>query len=124
MWGRVPRRSPRFVEMFHDDYAGDPSRAARHYTDPASIKYRNEAEILGRAENPEREYIERVLPEKLRLGKEYAKNSSLWLDFVRYLKNFTCRRTPREGSKGRSILLLRIHPTADGIMETEASSFG
>jgi lipopolysaccharide/colanic/teichoic acid biosynthesis glycosyltransferase len=75
----------RYVEMFRDDYA-EILRVRPGITDPASIKFRNEAEMLGRAENPEKEYIERVLPEKIRLGKEYAKNSSLWLDFLVILK--------------------------------------
>ena len=55
-------------------------------TDPASIKFRHEAEILGCAADPEQEYIERILPEKIRLAKEYVQNSSLWLDFLIILK--------------------------------------
>ncbi len=75
----------KYVEMFREDYA-EVLRVRPGITDPASIKYRDEAEILGRAEDPEREYILRVLPEKIRLGKEYAKNPSLWLDFMIILK--------------------------------------
>jgi lipopolysaccharide/colanic/teichoic acid biosynthesis glycosyltransferase len=75
----------KYVEMFHDDYV-EILRVRPGITDPASIKYRNEAEILGRAADPEKEYVERVLPEKLHLGKEYAKNVSLWLDFITILR--------------------------------------
>jgi lipopolysaccharide/colanic/teichoic acid biosynthesis glycosyltransferase len=75
----------KYVEMFHDDYA-DVLRVRPGITDPASIKYRHEAEILGRCDNPEKEYVERILPEKIRLGKEYAKRPSLWADFAIILK--------------------------------------
>jgi len=75
----------KYVEMFHDDYA-EVLRVRPGITDMASIKYRNEAEILGCSNNPEKEYTERVLPEKIRLGKEYARRPSLWSDFVIILK--------------------------------------
>jgi lipopolysaccharide/colanic/teichoic acid biosynthesis glycosyltransferase len=75
----------KYVEMFHDDYT-EILRVRPGITDPASIKYRNEAAILGRAADPEKEYVERVLPEKIHLGKEYARNASLWLDFITILR--------------------------------------
>ena len=75
----------KYVEMFRDDYA-EVLRVRPGITDPASIKYRNEAEILGRSQDPEREYVERILPDKIQLGKEYARNSSLWLDFLIILR--------------------------------------
>ena len=55
-------------------------------TDPASIKFRHEAEILGRAADPEREYVERILPEKLRLAKEYVRRCSFWYDITLIFK--------------------------------------
>jgi lipopolysaccharide/colanic/teichoic acid biosynthesis glycosyltransferase len=75
----------KYVEMFPADYA-EILRVRPGITDPASIKYRHEAEILGRAKDPEKEYVERILPEKIRLAKEYAQNSSTWLDLVIILK--------------------------------------
>jgi len=75
----------KYVEMFRADYE-EILRVRPGITDPASIKYRNEAEILGRAENPERVYVEQVLPEKIRLAKEYSHNCSLWLDILIILK--------------------------------------
>ncbi len=75
----------KYVEMFRDDYA-EILRVRPGITDLASIKYRNEAEILGQAEDPEKEYVEQVLPEKIRLAKEYVRNPSLWLDFLIILK--------------------------------------
>lgn len=45
-------------------------------TDPASIKYRNEADELAKAENPEKYYIEVILPKKAELYAKYVKNRS------------------------------------------------
>lgn len=50
-------------------------------TDPATIRYRNEEEILARAPDPERAYREEVLPEKLRLYREYLRGASFSNDF-------------------------------------------
>jgi lipopolysaccharide/colanic/teichoic acid biosynthesis glycosyltransferase len=62
---------PKYVEMFRDDYAY--VLAVRPgLTDPASIKYRHEADILGRSPDPEREYVERILPDKLALARVYV----------------------------------------------------
>ena len=49
-------------------------------TDIASLKYRHETEILGQYPDPEKAYVEVVLPDKIALGKEYIRRSSLWLD--------------------------------------------
>lgn len=49
-------------------------------TDYASIKFKNEAEILKGSADPDKDYLEKIAPEKLRLSLEYMKNQSLWLD--------------------------------------------
>lgn len=49
-------------------------------TDPASIKFRNEEEILADATDPEREYIEKIMPEKMAAYEEYVENISLFGD--------------------------------------------
>lgn len=49
-------------------------------TGPASIKYINEEELLGRQENPQ-EYNDKVVwPDKVRINKEYYRNWSFFLD--------------------------------------------
>jgi lipopolysaccharide/colanic/teichoic acid biosynthesis glycosyltransferase len=70
----------RYVELYRQDFK-EILQVRPGITDLASIKYRDEAELLGSAEDPEREYIERILPDKLRLAKEYVRRSSLWFDF-------------------------------------------
>jgi lipopolysaccharide/colanic/teichoic acid biosynthesis glycosyltransferase len=49
-------------------------------TDPASLQFRNEAELLAAAADPEREYLERILPAKLRLSADYAQRATLASD--------------------------------------------
>lgn len=40
-------------------------------TDPASIKYRNENDILSSASNPEEYYIQQIMPDKLKINIDY-----------------------------------------------------
>ena len=49
-------------------------------TDPASIKFRNENELMEKAEDPEKYYIEVIMQEKIRLYLEYVQNASFWYD--------------------------------------------
>ncbi len=46
-------------------------------TDYASIRYVDENAILGRAEDPEREYVERIMPAKLEYNLIYINNPTL-----------------------------------------------
>lgn len=49
-------------------------------TDPCSIHLRNENEILAEVEDPERFYVETLLPEKLRISGDYVRTQSLFSD--------------------------------------------
>jgi lipopolysaccharide/colanic/teichoic acid biosynthesis glycosyltransferase len=71
----------RYVEMFQDDYQMI-LRVRPGITDMASITYRDEATILGQASNPEEEYVDRILPEKIRLAKEYVQRQSFSFDLA------------------------------------------
>lgn len=46
-------------------------------TDAASIKYRNENDLLAAADNPEQYYIDVIMPDKLRINLEYVAHHSL-----------------------------------------------
>ena len=46
-------------------------------TDPASIKFRNENELLEKAADPEKYYIEVVMQEKIKLYLEYVRNANV-----------------------------------------------
>ena len=51
-------------------------------TDPAALAHIDEATLLAAAADPEREYIEHILPRKLALQAEYAAQATLWSDLV------------------------------------------
>jgi lipopolysaccharide/colanic/teichoic acid biosynthesis glycosyltransferase len=67
---------PRYVEMFREDYACVLS-VRPGITDPASLKYRDEAAILAQSSNPEETYVREILPEKITLAKQYVAQASL-----------------------------------------------
>lgn len=49
-------------------------------TDPASIHYRDEAAVLARAEDPERAYVDEVMPHKLAINLAYLDRRTLASD--------------------------------------------
>ncbi len=51
-------------------------------TDPASLEFIDEATLLARAADPEREYIEVILPAKLQRAADYAERASLGSDLA------------------------------------------
>jgi lipopolysaccharide/colanic/teichoic acid biosynthesis glycosyltransferase len=46
-------------------------------TDYASIEYVDENEILGNAEDPDRVYVEEIMPAKIKLNMRYIENRNL-----------------------------------------------
>ncbi len=57
-------------------------------TDFASIKYRDEEELLALSESPEQTYIEEILPDKLKMNTAYLSKISLWQDLKILLLTF------------------------------------
>ena len=57
-------------------------------TDLASIRYRNENEILEKAVNPDEYYINVVMQDKLKINLEYVANHSFWYDISLIFKTF------------------------------------
>ncbi len=49
-------------------------------TDPVSLRFVDEGELLARAADPEREYREVILPAKLQAAAAYAAQATLWSD--------------------------------------------
>jgi lipopolysaccharide/colanic/teichoic acid biosynthesis glycosyltransferase len=72
---------PRYVEAFRNEYE-EILKVRPGMTDLASLKYRNEEAILGQSDDPEEEYMKRVLPDKIRLAKDYLQRSSLFFDLT------------------------------------------
>ncbi len=70
---------PQFVDMFREEYV-DILEARPGLTDFASIEYRHEAALLALVADPEAEYVNRILPDKIRLSREYVRRASIALD--------------------------------------------
>ncbi|PIM55147.1 sugar transferase [Roseateles chitinivorans] len=68
---------PRYVALYPAELRELVLSVRPGITDPASLSFRNESELLARAEDPEREYVEVVMPMKLRLAADYVRNASL-----------------------------------------------
>lgn len=88
----------KYVELFKEDYK-EILRVRPGITDEASIKYRNESSLLARMPDPEGEYLSTILPEKIRLAKEYETHASLVYDTkillstIVYLLSATSRKS-------------------------------
>ena len=57
-------------------------------TDPASIKFRNENELMEQTEDPEKYYIEVIMQEKIKLYLEYVEKHNFWYDLGLIFKTF------------------------------------
>lgn len=64
-------------------------------TDPASIKFRNENELMEKADNPEDYYINVIMQEKIRLYLEYVGKVGFWYDIKLIFKTFKVIVTER-----------------------------
>ena len=68
---------PRYVALYPAELRELVLSVRPGITDPASLSFRNESELLAKAADPEREYVEVVMPMKLRLAADYVRNASL-----------------------------------------------
>ncbi len=57
-------------------------------TDPASIKFRNENELMEKVDDPEKYYIEVIMQEKIKLYLEYVEKHSFLYDLRLIFKTF------------------------------------
>jgi lipopolysaccharide/colanic/teichoic acid biosynthesis glycosyltransferase len=70
---------PRYVEK----YSSDQRRVLEltpGVTDPASLRYFDEGDVLAQASDPEATYVREIMPEKIRLNLEYRRRATLWTD--------------------------------------------
>jgi lipopolysaccharide/colanic/teichoic acid biosynthesis glycosyltransferase len=68
---------PRYVALYPAALRDKVLSVRPGITDPASIEYRDESALLARAADPERVYIEQVMPAKLRCAASYVDRMSL-----------------------------------------------
>ncbi len=73
---------PRYVQHYPPTLRERALAVRPGITDPSSLEFLDEAELLAAAADPEREYIERILPRKLQAAADYADRASLWTDLL------------------------------------------
>ncbi len=83
---------PKYVALYPEDLRRLVLSVRPGITDPASLRYRNESERLAAAADPEREYIEVVMPAKLALAADYVRKASLGGDLRLILSTLAALR--------------------------------
>lgn len=71
---------PRYVALYPESDRVFLQRFRPGITDPATVRFRNEEDILARAPDPELAYVHEVLPEKVRMYREYLDGASFVTD--------------------------------------------
>lgn len=71
---------PRYVELYPAELRERVLAVRPGITDPASLAFSHEAELLAASSDPEREYREVVMPAKLKLSASYAASASFGTD--------------------------------------------
>lgn len=79
---------PRYVDKYPKHVKDIVLSILPGITDYASIEYKDENQVLGLADDPERAYINEVLPIKLDYYVRYAKDQNAWGDFLLIVKTF------------------------------------
>ena len=67
---------PRYVATYPQGLRDKVLAVRPGITDPASLAFRDESALLARAADPEREYVEVVLPAKLQLSARYVDDAT------------------------------------------------
>jgi lipopolysaccharide/colanic/teichoic acid biosynthesis glycosyltransferase len=75
-----PRPELRYYVNFYNDDDMKIFQVRPGITGLASLKYRNEVELLKAAEHPEAFFIKTIIPDKLKYNKEYIKKRSFFFD--------------------------------------------
>ena len=67
---------PRYVAMWGDDARAEILSVRPGISDPAAIAFRNEQDVLAAADDPERHYVEVILPQKVAMYLDYVRTRS------------------------------------------------
>ena len=94
LWGDMsvvgPRPEvPRYVEVWGDEAREEILSIRPGISDPAAIAFRHEQEELAEAEDPERHYVEVILPKKVQMYRDYVRNRTFLGDLGIILRTFT-----------------------------------
>ena len=72
---------PYFVDMFTEEEKKVILSVKPGITDWACIWNPDEGKLLAGSDDPDRDYLEKIRPEKIRLQLKYVKEHSFWIDF-------------------------------------------
>lgn len=78
---------PHYVDMY-SDYQKNVLRIKPGITELASIVYRDENDVLAKSEDPERTYIEEIMPEKIKLNMQYMQKMNVFYDIYLIFRTF------------------------------------
>lgn len=70
---------PKYINLYNEEQKKILNVPAG-ITDYASIYFSNESELLGKAKDPEKFYIEKIMPYKIELNQKYIENISIFTD--------------------------------------------
>ena len=73
---------PRYVDKYPPDVRRIVMSVRPGITDLASVEFRDESTLLAASDDPERTYVEVVLPRKLRIAVDYVQRRTLRLDLA------------------------------------------
>lgn len=76
---------PRYVNLYSEKQK-EVLSVRPGITDYASLRYKDENDILGEVDNPEKHYIEVIMQDKLALNLQYIENNNLFIDIMLILK--------------------------------------
>ncbi len=72
---------PKYIDLYPEAVRAAVLSVRPGMTDYAAIRFKDENDALVRADDPERIYIEEILPAKQAYYLQYVAEQSLWLDF-------------------------------------------
>jgi len=73
---------PRYVAMYPEAQRREILSVRPGITDPASLHFRNESDMLSEGSDPEQMYVSEILPRKLALSIDYVRHKSLTKDLA------------------------------------------
>ncbi|MCF6312607.1 MAG: sugar transferase [Verrucomicrobiales bacterium] len=80
---------PWYVELY-DERQREVLQYRPGITGLATLQFRNEERLLAGVEDPEKVYIEEVIPRKIELNLEYAQKATLWRDLILIVRTIFC----------------------------------
>src|SRR5690606_9317649 len=86
---------PKYVALY-DEEQREVLSVRPGITDPASVEFRNESELMATHPDPERLYVEEIMPRKLALNLEYLRGRTLLSDIGVIFSTLAAVARPRE----------------------------